>query len=164
MLPLRWTIATPSTPTLRPLRLPGSLTARLSRRGEVSVEVLFSGWDQARPDEAAALGLRGPGQRLYAREVCIGLDGAPTILARSVTSIPGIKGPWKALRHLGRKPLADLLWAQPLIGRGPFEYTRLPAGDGKPALPARRSCFCLQGEKLIVLEAFVSLPWPGADA
>ena len=153
------------------MRLPGSLTARLAERGEVSVEVLYSGWDQGRPDETAALGLHRPGQRLYAREVCIRLDGVAAILARSVTSVEGIKGPWKNLRHLGRKPLADLLWAQPLIHRGAFEYTRLPAthpllwaGGGKVSLPARRSCFSLQGKKLIVLEAFLGQPWPRADA
>ena len=169
MRPLRWTIAPPFAPAMRQMRLPGSLTAWLARRGEVSVTVLFSGWDTARPDEAWELGLR-PGQRIYAREVCVRCNGVAAVLARSVTSIIASKGAWNGLHRLGRRPLADLLWSNPRVARGHFEYFRLPAADPlvqtmachRP-LPARRSTFKLHGQELIVLEAFVGLPWPDAD-
>ncbi len=167
MLPLRWTIAAPLAPAMRIMRKSGSLTARLARSGTVSVDVLYSGWDTARPDEASELGLWRPGRRLFAREVCVRCNGEAAVLARSVTTVACAKGPWRRLRSLGRQPLAQVLWTDPRIVRGPFEYSRLPVADpliraigGKAPLPARRSSFWLQGEKLIVLEAFVGLPWP----
>jgi chorismate--pyruvate lyase len=151
------------------IRQPGSLTARLAQRGKVSVDVLFSGWDTARPDEARALHLR-PGQRLYAREVCVRCNGVAAVLARSVTNIAAAKGAWSGLHRLGRRPLADLLWSNPRIVRGSFGYVRLPVTHplirgitGQEPLPARRSTFRLHGQELIVLEAFVGLPWPVGD-
>jgi chorismate--pyruvate lyase len=166
MQPLRWSSAAPFAPAMRLMRQPGSLTEKLARRGQVSVDVLFSGWDTARPDEARELGLR-TGPRLYAREVCVRCDGAAAVLARSVTSIAAVKNSWRGLHRLGRRPLADLLWSNPRIDRGPFEYSSLPASHpliranhGKAALPVRRSTFWLDGDELIVMEAFVTLPWP----
>jgi chorismate--pyruvate lyase len=166
MPPLRWSIAPPLPAALRLTRLSGSLTAWLARRGSVSVELLFSGWDAARPDEAGELGLR-PGQRLFAREVCVRCAGRPAVLARSVTTIAAAKGSWNGLHRLGRRPLADLLWSNPRVVRERFEFCRLPAADrliraigGREALPARRSTFTLHGDQLIVMEAFVGLPWP----
>jgi chorismate--pyruvate lyase len=169
MLPLRWTTSSPFAPAMRLMRQPGSLTAWLASRGKVSVDVLFSGWDTARPDEARELGLR-PGQRLYAREVCVRCHGVAAVLARTVTSIAASKGAWSGLHRLGRRPLADLLWSNPRIVRGAFGYVRLPithplirGNAGQTPLPARRSTFKLHGEELIVLEAFIGLPWPEDD-
>ncbi len=159
MLPLHWRPAPPLPIETRPMRQPGSLTARLAQSGKVSVDVLFSGWQRARPDEAALLGLARAGRRIFVREVCVRRNDEPAVLARSVTTIEGIRGPWKGLRRLGRQPLAAILWTDPRIRRGPFEYTRLKHG-ARP--PARRSCFWLDGRPLIVLEAFVGLPWPPA--
>ncbi len=168
MLPLRWTIAPPFAPAARQMRRSGSLTAWLAKRGQVSVTVLFSGWDRARPDEARELGLR-LGQRLFAREVCVSCEGVAAILARSVTTVGAAKGTWRGLHRLGRRPLADLLWSNPRIVRDHFEFCRLPAadsllraGENRAALPARRSTFRLHGEEIIVLEAFMGLPWPDA--
>lgn len=157
MIPIAWTPAAPIAPATRPMRQPGSLTARLARNGAITVDLRFSGWQLARPDEAAALGLARPGQRIYVREVYVCRDGEPAVLARSLTTIAGIRGPWRGLRTLGRRPLAALLWTDPRIRRGPFEFARLPLG-ARP--PARRSCFWLDGQALIVMEAFVGLPWP----
>jgi chorismate lyase len=144
------------------MRQPGSLTARLAQSGTITVDLLYSGWQPARPDEAAALGLTRSGQRVYVREVRVRRNGQVAVLARSVTVRAGIAGPWRGLRSLGRQPLATLLWNDPRIRRGPFEYARL-ANDltGQERLPARRSCFWRDGQPLVVLEAFVGLPWPG---
>jgi chorismate lyase len=167
MLPLRWTSAPPIHPASRPLRRPGSLTARLARSGTISIDVLASGWQRARSDEAQLLGLARSGQRIYARLVCVRRAGQAAVLARSITTIAGSRGAWKGLRRLGRRPLATLLWGSPEIRRGPFEYARLGCDDpllraiGCPsALPARRSTFWHAGQALIVQEAFVGLPWP----
>ncbi len=167
-LPLRWTAAAPFGPRHAPMRLPGSLTARLACRGRVTVDVLASGWRRARADEVRELGLAHAGERIYTRQVCVRLDGHPAVLADSVTTRAGIAGPWRGLRHLGSRPLAALLWTEPLIQRSPFRYVRMPAdvpplaGQGQPPLPARRSRFCRGGQPLLVLEAFVALPWPDA--
>ncbi len=160
MPPLIWTSFPPIAANARPMRQPGSLTARLARGGAISVEVLRSGWQPARPDEAAALGLARPGQRVYVREVCVSRNGQPAVLARSATTRAGILGPWRGLRSLGRQPLATLLWSDPRIRRGPFEYTWLPGPSPAKRLPARRSCFWRDGQPLVVREAFVGLPWP----
>lgn len=161
MPPLVWTSSPPIAIATRPMRQPGSLTARLARGGAVSVDVLRSGWQPARPDEATALGLARPGQRVYVREVCVRRDGQPAVVARSVTTRDGVLGPWRGLRTLGRQPLATLLWSDPRIRRGSFEFTWLPAQPPSGArLPARRSCFWRDGQPLVVLEAFVGLPWP----
>ncbi len=157
MRPILWTPAPPIAPNTRPLRQPGSLTARLAHSGKVTIDLRFSGWQAARPDEARALGLPHPGMLIYVREVRVLRNGAPAVLARSVTTRAGIDGPWRALRHLGRQPLATLLWSDPRVRRGAFEYTRLTAFG---RLPTRRSCFWRQGLPLIVLEAFMDLPWP----
>jgi chorismate--pyruvate lyase len=156
-LPLTWKPAAPIATATRPMRLPGSLTARLAKSGAVTVDVRTSGWRYARADEAAALRLARPGLRIYVREVVVRMDGRPAVLARSVTTTAGIHGPWRGLRKLGRRPLATLLWSDPRIRRGPFEFTRLPLGS-RPL--TRRSCFWRHGEPLVVMEAFVDLPWP----
>jgi chorismate--pyruvate lyase len=157
MLPLNWKSAPPLAPAARPMRQPGSLTARLARDGAVTLDVRYSGWRYARHDEAVALGIARAGLRIYVREVIVRRDGKPSVLARSLTTIAGIRGPWRGLRTLGRKPLAALLWTDPRIRRGPFAYVRLPLGD-RPL--ARRSCFWRHHEPLVVMEAFVGLPWP----
>jgi chorismate lyase len=170
MLPLHWIPAPPFHAAARPVRQPGSLTARLARSGKVTVDVLTSGWQAASQDEAAALGLPRAGMRIYARLVCVRRDGQPAVLARSVTTVRGVRICWKRLRRLGRQPLATLLWSDPRICRGAFEYARLPAEDPLAqaighikASPARRSTFRRRGEALIVMEAFVGLPWPSLE-
>jgi chorismate--pyruvate lyase len=167
MLPPRWTSAPPLAIAARPLRQPGSLTARLARSGKVTVDLLASGWQMAGIDEATALGLARPGMRIYARLVCVRRDGKPAVLARSVTTIKGVRVCWKRLRHLGRQPLATLLWNDRRIRRGPFEFARLATDDPLARtiglavpVPARRSTFRHRGEPLIVMEAFLDLPWP----
>jgi chorismate--pyruvate lyase len=165
MLPLCWTPAAPFGPVHSPLAQPGSLTARLARHGRVTVDVLASGWRAARIDETNELGLAHAGERVYARRVCVRLDGRPAVLAESVTTRAGIAGPWRGLRTLGNRPLAALLWTDPMIGRSPFRFVRagpgfLPLPGQDRPLPARRSCFRRGGEPLLVLESFVGLPWP----
>lgn len=158
----------------------GSLSARLARAGHTfSVQVLGQGRQGLRSDEARALGLGGI--RLgYAREVLLRVDGVPVVFARSVTAHAQSIGPWRSLRGLGSRPLADLLFRHTLgIARTPLEYSRLqPAsraqrqvarawrkgGSGdlqSRALPARRSAFRHKGASLLVMEVFAAarLPW-----
>lgn len=169
MLPTRWTTAPPLPLATRPMRRPGSLTARLARSGPVSVDLLFSGWQAADWADARGLGLPRPGLRIYARIVLVRRSLQPAVLARSITTITGRKGAWRAIHQLGRQPLATLLWGSPGIRRGPFEYARLRPGDrlvrsagAAPGWPTRRSTFWRLGLPLVVQETFLGLPWPAA--
>jgi chorismate--pyruvate lyase len=170
MLPTRWTSAPPPAIAARPLRRPGSLTARLARSGPVSVDVLFSGWQAADLADARALHLPRAGLRIYVRIVLVRRSLQPAVLARSITTLAGRQGAWRPIHQLGRQPLATLLWGSPGIRRGPFEYARLRGGDrlvrmagAATGLPARRSCFWQSGQPLVVQEAFLGLPWPSVS-
>lgn len=157
----------------------GSLSARLAQQGTVfSVQVLNQGRQPLHSDEARALGLSGrrPG---YVREVVLSVDGVPLVFARSVTTHAHSLGPWRAIRGLGTRPLADVLFKRTGIRRAPLEFAKLsPAsrlahdaekawrastGQGVKAgaLPVRRSVFTRCAAPLLVMEVFACAqhPW-----
>jgi chorismate--pyruvate lyase len=167
------------------LQAPGSLSARLAATGEVfSVQVLAQGRQPLSVDEARALG-RGAQRTGYVREVLLRVDGRPMVFARSVAAHGDSVGAWCAVRGLGNRPLADVLFRRSGITRQPLAFTQLKrqsplqrqvteawqaaAGTavGQAALPARRSVFTRHGAALLVMEVFVASapqwPWP-ADA
>lgn len=158
----------------------GSLSARLALAGQVfSVQVLKQGRQELHTDEARALGLAGA-RVGYMREVLLRVDGVAVVFARSVTALAPSQGPWRAIRGLGSRPLADVLF-KPVAGiaRAPLEFARLRPvsrlrrqvarawqhGSGEPvaagALAARRSVFRHRGAPLLVMEVFPSahVPW-----
>lgn len=158
----------------------GSLSARLALAGQAfGVQVLKQGRQALHDDEARALGLAGA-RVGYVREVLLRVDGVPVVFARSVTAHAPSQGPWRAIRGLGNRPLADVLF-RPVAGiaRTPLEFARVrPAsrlrrqvarawqqGSGEPvaagALPARRSVFRHRGAPLLVMEVFAAphAPW-----
>lgn len=165
---MRWKSSPAHLTQERPLRHPGSLTARLARMGSgVDVEVLESRVRLASWEELQGLGLSRRGLRVFVRCVCVRRGGEIAVLAKSVTTLAGVTHPWRGLKRLGNRPLATLLWSDPRIRRGGFQYLRW--GKDHPlsqqvglsvALPVRRSCFWLKGYPLLVTEAFVGLPWP----
>ena len=110
------------------LRAAGSLTARLRHLGEVKVLRLHQGRQRLLPMEASILG-QGVA---HVREVLLCVNGQPAVWARSATSLAAVKGPWKALRGLGTRPLAELLFARRHVQRlGPFAW-HLPARGAWP--------------------------------
>lgn len=157
----------------------GSLSARLAQQGTTfTVRVLNQGMQHLHSDEARALGL--PGRRPgYVREVVLSVDGMPVVFARSITAHVHSVGPWRAIRGLGTRPLADLLFKRMGIERAPLEFAGLSpasrlardvqtawrASTGEPvaagALPVRRSVFTRYGAPLLVMEVFASAqqPW-----
>ena len=161
------------------LRAGGSLSARLASAGQrFSVQLLTHGRQALSADEAQALGW--PAGRVgYAREVILRVDGVPVVFARSVTPYEASRGPWRAIRGLGLRPLADILFTRKGITRSPLAFTTLKAssplhrhvvrgwqqaGCGAVvagALPARRSVFVRRGAPLLVMEVFASpqAPW-----
>lgn len=180
-----WRAFTPARGGLRRwLQASGSLSARLAATGETfSVQVLAQGRQPLTLDESRALGLGG--RRMgYAREVVLRVDDRALVFARSVTAHSDSLGAWRAVRGLGSRPLADVLFKRSGILRAPLAYSQLPrqgasqrhvasawqAATGQAlkhqALPARRSVFTRHGAALLVMEVFAasasSWRWPEA--
>lgn len=158
------------------LQAQGSLTARLRAFGDVQVQVLRQGIQPLWPMEQAELQQRCG----YVREVVLWVDGRPAVWARSATPLAAIKGPWRALRGLGTRPLAELLFASSHVLRSPLRMHRLPKGGAMQTYVAgqwqalagcallkqsagnaprwmRSSVFWHTGHPLRVMEAFA--PW-----
>jgi chorismate--pyruvate lyase len=152
----------------------GSLTQHLRDRvGPVSVRRLHQGTGTARADEAQALGLPGGrARRVHVREVVLSCEGQPLVMARSVCEIRHLRGAWRALKGLGSRPLAALLFKDRAVWRLPLTTACLAAhqrmgqvqagqwqhatGQVWPAgvLWQRRSVFLRHGAPLLVAELF----------
>ena len=153
---------------------PGSLTARLRQHGAVRVQVGQQGRQKLWPHEAAHIG-QAHG---HVREVILWVDERPAVWARSVTAQGDARGPWRAIKGLGNRPLAEVLFMDATIRRTPLQCALWPA-HGLPwshrrrawlrslsdatttlqALPAwaRSSVFVRRGAPLLVTECFA--PW-----
>lgn len=157
----------------------GSLSARLAGAGQrFSVQVLSQGLQPLYPDEARALGL-GRVKAGYVREVLLRVDDLAVVFARSVSVHPHSKGPWRAIRGLGTRPLADVLFRQHAIARSPLQFASLRSASPmhrhvarawqgatgaaleSRTLPARRSVFTRGAAPLLVMEVFAApdAPW-----
>lgn len=165
----RWRRAAPghSNPWRPWLTYPGSLTRRIVARSRgFRVELLGRFMRIPNADEYAALG-RPAHRRVYVREVALHANGRPVVLAHSIVARADVEGPWRALLGLGTRPLAVLLFTDPLVRREPFEYARVDArhplwkrarevfGRELPTLWARRSLFHRHGRPLMVTEVFL---------
>ena len=153
------------------LSAPGSLTARLRLHGQVSVQVLSQGRRTLWPQERAALRCREG----HVREVVLRINGRAAVWARSSTPLGAVKGPWRAIKGLGTRPLAELLFEHTQVRRDPLIAQALPLQSPQrrrlarqwahlspmPPDPApiwtRRSVFWHRGHPLQVLESFA--PW-----
>ncbi len=159
------------------------MTARLRGLGLVTVEKLRQGHQLLRPAERHLLGI----PHGHVREVLLRVDGLPAVWARSVTPVGATRGAWRALRGLGNRPLAELLFADRSVRRAPLCARRLdrhapgmavmhrqwakaladatlapPMSSPHPAGHAaptwiRWSVFFRRGQPLLVQEAFA--PW-----
>ena len=136
----------PVAPALRHwLAAPGSLTARLRLLGEVTVEVLSQGRQTLWPQERAALGCR----QGHVREVVLRINGRPAVWARSSTPLTAVKGPWRAIKGLGTRPLAELLFEHGQVRREPLIAQRLAQqGPQRRHLARQWACIAWDGEWL----------------
>jgi chorismate lyase len=156
------------------LQAAGSLTQHLRRHaGPVTVRRLNQGRGRARLDEARALGLSGvhrPG--VHVREVVLHCADQPLVMARSVCQRRHLSGPWRAIKGLGSRPLAELLFHDREVQRSPLETAYLAShrrlgkalaeqwtqatGTAWPAagMWQRRSVFVRRGAALLVAELF----------
>jgi chorismate lyase len=145
------------------LRAAGSLTARLRQHGLVRVQVLSQGTQRlTRPERQALKRVSG-----HVREVLLWVDNEPAVWARSATSQRALRGPWKALKGLGMRPLAELLFSHHRVIRGPLcqhdwhsggpEHLRMqrawPAAKRLMPRWARASVFQHHGQGLRVMES-----------
>lgn len=163
-----------SSPLAAWLQASGSLTQHLRDQvGPVSVRRVYQGRGMARADEAQALGLHaGRARRVHVREVILACQGEPLVMARSVCETRHLRGAWRALKGLGSRPLAELLfkdravWRLPLTTACPAPHQRggqaqaaqwqRATGQVWPAgvLWQRRSVFLRHGAALLVAELF----------
>jgi chorismate lyase len=151
----------------------GSLTARLRGLGAVSVHKLRQGHQALLPLERQLLGIAHG----HVRVVLLRVDGQPAVWARSVTPLGATRGAWRAMRGLGNRPLAELLFTDRAVRRAPLCARRLsrhaPGSaalhrDWRHALHSppetaptphwmRWSVFHRRAQPLLVQEAFA--PW-----
>ncbi len=136
--------------------------------GGFAVQVLAQGTAPTTDDELQVLRQHGVGsaraQRCHVREVVLWGDGRPLVHARSVLPAVQARLTWRALRGLGNRPLADLLFGPHaalctrLGGRSvaPLQARRLGSRLGWADHPlwCRRSVFTRRGVALLVTEWF----------
>lgn len=154
------------------LRAPGSLSRRLARLGSrFEVQVLSQRVAPLRAAERQTLGLPKRGLTVV-REVVLRVDGVALVWARSALHQSALSGPWKAVRGLGARPLAHLLYDDPRISRSELQPRRLArfghtrrhmqrqwlqaTGEAASAqmLWSRHSVFSRCGAQLRVMELF----------
>jgi chorismate--pyruvate lyase len=148
------------------LQRPGSLTVALRALGQFNVtvlreEVMYP--SRLRPTDS----LRLRHMPLWVRDVVLCVDGIGVIAARSMTHYRHSRSTWKALRTLGTRPLATLLYDDRTVTRSRFSYA--PFGSSLRSSPtesggslshwARSSTFFRYDAPLIVTELFLPQSW-----
>lgn len=169
-----WRVHPPSSCSTRQkdwLTRSGSLTAHLRRLGRVEVQVRREQQEMAWADEHRALGLPRC-LPVWVREVLLVVDAQPYVYARSLTPLIASRTAWQAVRRMGTRPLADLLFrdrsvmrsalaSRRIIAQHPL-YRRASAAAEPPpshALLARRSVFVRHGAPLLITECMLPALW-----
>jgi len=144
----------------------GSLSRRLERRfGDFRVEVLAQAVSPCAIDEWHALG-RPRSRRMLVREVVLHAGGQPRVVARSVLPAVQARMAWRAVRGLGTRPLAQLLFSPERVGPhavrrhalGPLRRPLSLPLDRTPKRRAtwgRRALFVRAGVPLLLTEWFL---------
>ncbi|MCC5796983.1 MAG: chorismate lyase [Methylophaga sp.] len=150
----------------------GSLTRRLqtiSHHG-FSVDWLGSHWQKPLVEERRWLSL--PLEQLaYQRQVRL-LDGdTALVFARTIVPLVTYLNNRRRFTALGNRPLGEMLFNDVAVQRGPIQVAQLRRDStlfreasaldpvASASLWARRSCFYLQGEPLLVNEIFLPALW-----
>lgn len=134
----------------------GSLTRllRALSREHFRVRVIAQGIATPTVDEARLLGLP-PRQQAWIREVQLEGDGNPWVRARTVVPMATLRGPERALRQLGQRPLGSALFQ-----RDPWQRACFITGQSKQqGCWGRRSRFQRRGRHLLVTEYFEPMFW-----
>lgn len=146
----------------------GSLTRGVigACEGQFAVDLVRQGHGVALPTEAALLG-GGPPQAMLVREVRLACGHAIWVYARTVIPLRGLRGAARGLTTLGRRPLGEVLFSDPLTRRHRIEVARIlprhrlfaAATDHLESAPAvlwgRRTLFDYGGCPILVNELFL---------
>ena len=68
-------------------------------------------------------------RQVWQRDVVLLCNGTPVVYAHTVTPLETVSRDWPFFKRLGNKALGVALFANQLIHRAPFEFTRLCARD-----------------------------------
>lgn len=151
------------------LTRPGALTQGLRQLGTFSLRLVSEGIERTPSEDLNIMGHT----LLWRREVLMSIDERPCVIARSITPLRASHGYWQGIRKLGRRPLADILYQDPGIRRGLFEFARIGrvhqlhrsllranlTEELHNTLLARRSVFWRQQQPLMVSECFLESFW-----
>lgn len=142
----------------------GSLTAMLMAHfPEISVKVLFQGWQKAHLDEAH----EQEQGHIACREVLLQSQHTPLVYAHSITSAAALRKGFHLFGRTGSRPLGALLFADPTIRRSHLSWccidqrhplwqkAQAAVGTLPQRLWARRSVFYAGHDQLLVTEVFL---------
>lgn len=146
----------------------GSLTRSViaSCRRRFAVDLIAQRPGRALPSEAALLD-SGPAHANLVREVRLCCGGDPWVFARTVLPQRNLRGPVRALTRLGRRPLGEVLFADPTTRRVRVEVARITRRHHlfRPAtvhlrrppkvIWGRRTLFEFGGRRILVNEIFL---------
>jgi chorismate lyase len=157
----------PPTGALRPWIIDrGSLTSRIVEHfDQFNLVRLTQHLARPNADECRALGLRAH-ELAVVREVLLRSAATPLVFAHTAAHPRDLAGAWRGLSRLGARPLAEMLFHDPLVARMPMEYKRLHAPHPLAIAArqyhwptetfwARRSVFLKAGRPLLVTEVFL---------
>lgn len=143
----------------------GSLTAKI-RLGcpQMEVSILSEVYEKPLASEARQLNIP-LSQRAWIRCVFLMCHDQPIVYARTVIPHWQPGNPWYALKHLGNRPLGEVLFQLSDLKRTPFQITQTDAVNW-PHLElknseqiqtfARKSVFIQDRYPLLLTEAFIS--------
>ena len=158
------------SPVLRSLLLDrGSLTRRLIAlsHGQFRVRVDSMRWSMPLPWEARLIRARDR-ETVLTREVTLLCNDRPTVFARSLLPRRTLRGRFRALRHLGTRPLGELLFTDPAVRRGHTFFFTVQNGaplhsgaseritTARNEFWARASLFYIGNDPLLVTEIFLT--------
>lgn len=158
----------PSATAQRWLKTPTSLTAKLkSICPTLAVVVLSEKFEVPMTSETQRLGLEF-NEEAWVRCVLLRCGESSWVYARTIIPNLNPTNPWQVLKHLGNKPLGEVLFDMPSIERSDFEFAKeallnwphltqhlnSPTLNQKPGF-ARRSVFKQQGAPLLLTEVFL---------
>lgn len=142
-----------------------SLTAKLSRLGNLQVEVFCQKRQPLANDDAGFLGLALPADGLL-REVILHVDSVPFVYARSLLPVASLVGDNASLAHLDDKPLGSELFKTPPAQRLRLEVCRLSSRQLPERLQhspgphlSRRSLLIKHQQPFMVAECFLPAFW-----
>lgn len=91
------------------------------------------------------------------REVLLSCNNEPMVFARSVISDKAIKASKHQLTKLGKTPLGHLLFNQAKVDLSTRQIAKITVN--KESSFARRTCYQLNKEDILVTEYFIQTPW-----